>query len=539
MLPIADILRGLLPAPLTVGTDGVLLNFQPTSYRVPSKPVIRFNSAFYADNHSSLEDGQSPERFRISYDVERLRERAAKMRRQQAFSRSSRWVGGAEERSLEEFELSQKGRNFRFREKPKRPMASRLIERGLRIRILTGFSLIILLTLAIAGWSYHHISYLSTSAEHVFVENYRTISYMHQMESALANMQEGGPGSLAENDAMFRKNLALEYKNITEVGELDVTKKIDRDYAAYRAAPSKALAEHVRADCEENLHLNERAMFAGSKAFKAQGEFARTSTIGITLLLVAVSIFLAVAVSRRSLAEFQELDRAKSNFVATAAHELKNPLASIKTTSRILADNIAGPLNEKQSGLVESIRTETNRLLNLVRELLDLAKLEAGTLQLERTSIDVEGLIESAILPVSMRAEDAGVLIDVAVDQNVPAMEVDANKMAWAITNVVANAIRYSPRGSAITIHATTIEREVWISVSDKGKGITESNLARIFDKFVQVEEGAMGGGSGTGLGLSIAREIVQAHGGRIWATSKLGEGSTFTIALPLQSSNH
>jgi two-component system, NtrC family, sensor histidine kinase KinB len=251
-------------------------------------------------------------------------------------------------------------------------------------------------------------------------------------------------------------------------------------------------------------------------------------------LLVGAAIFLAIAVSRRSLAEFQELDRAKSNFVATAAHELKNPLSTIKLTSGLLADGMVGSLNPKQAELAVTIRKESDRMLTLVRELLDLAKLETGTLQLNLHPTNVETLIESAILPVSLRAEEAGITIDVMVMKDVPNVNIDANKMAWAITNLLSNAIRYSPRGESIMVECRMIENEIWTSVTDRGKGIAETDLARIFDKFVQVEESAMGLGSGTGLGLAIAREIALAHGGRIWAASTLGEGSTLTIALPI-----
>ncbi|HZK75524.1 MAG TPA: HAMP domain-containing sensor histidine kinase [Candidatus Kapabacteria bacterium] len=422
-------------------------------------------------------------------------------------------------------------------------MANRIIERGLRIRILTGFSLVILLTLFIAGWSYYHISTLGTAAEHLFIENYRSIGYMHRMELAIANIEESDPGAFASNDAIFRQNLALEFKNITEPGELEASEALDREYAEYIAAPSSALANRVRMDCEAILGMNERAMFARSEAVKAQADFARYSTVAVTLLLVVVAVFLAIAVSRRSLAEFQELDRAKSNFVATAAHELKNPLAAIKTTSAMLKDGIAGPLTEKQKELASTIHTESNRLLDLVRELLDLAKLETGTLELHPTPVDVETLIESAMMPIALRADKAGIAIDAAVAGDVPELEVDPNKMAWAITNLLSNAVRYSRRGGAVEVKASVIEgataavsREVWISVTDRGKGIAEKDLGRIFDTFVQIEDSAMGIGSGTGLGLSIAREIVLAHGGRIWATSTVGHGSTFTIALPIHS---
>ncbi len=466
---------------------------------------------------------------------------------QPAFARSTRWVGSAYEGITGDIETATQvlqGRSFG--ETPKRPMANRIIERGLRVRILTGFTLVIALTLLIAGWSYYHISTLGTAAEHLFLENYRSIEYMHKMELILLETGQSGASdfqTLSVADGKIANLLALEYANITERGELAATKKLDNDYHALlrlRAAVGTSVeairtaTSLVQEDCEAVLRINETAMLSNAEAVKGQAQFARYSTIGITALLVSVAILLSAAVSRRSLAEFQELDRAKSNFVATAAHELKNPLSSIKTTSGILAEGIAGPLTEKQSDLINNIRRESNRVLNLVRELLDLAKLETGTLQLARRAVDVETLIESATLPIALRAEEAGVTIDTAVMKNVPDVMVDPNKMAWAITNLLSNAVRYSARGGSVAVNASVNEDQVWISVTDTGKGIAESNLTRIFDKFAQVEEGAMGMGSGSGLGLSIAREITLAHGGRIWATSTLGQGSTFTIALPI-----
>jgi signal transduction histidine kinase len=476
----------------------------------------------------------------------RLQERSREMLEQPAFARSARWVGPAHEGVIGDIETAtQLVSRGNFGDIPKHHMANRILERGLRIRILTGFTLVILLTLLIAGWSYFHISTLGSAAEHLFIENYRSIQYAHGMESALTRMDNAITNPELANDSrsadeVFRHQLALEFSNITEPGESDVAKKIESDYEAYRKASdlsqSKALSDQVRADCEAILGLNERAMFARSEAVQQQADFARYSTVGITILLVSVSIFLAVAVSRRSLAEFHELDRAKSNFVATAAHELKNPLSAIKTSSALLADGVAGNLTSKQNEMVNTINRESGRLLGLVHELLDLAKLETGTLALNRIPIEVETLLESAIITVAMRAEEKGVMIDLSVMNDVPRITVDPNKMSWAISNLLSNAVRYSPRGAAITASASAIESEVWISVSDRGRGIAEGDLVRIFDKFVQIEESSMGVGTGSGLGLAIAREIVEAHGGRIWATSAISEGSTFTIALPLNS---
>lgn len=425
----------------------------------------------------------------------------------------------------------------------RQPMARTVLERALRVRILTGFSLIIILTLVIAAWSYYHITTLGSAAENLFAANYRSIQYAHSMEQTIGALEKRAvmqPGVLHQQDSVFRAVLSLEYHNITEPGELAIAKRVEQLYADYlRTLATKGEAERaaaataVVASIQSMLHLNEEAMFTRSEIVKGKANFARISTLGITALLVGIAILLAVAVSRRSLAEFRELDLAKSNFVATAAHELKNPLSSIKTSSAMLLDGVVGKLEGQQVEVVSNIRQESDRLLDLVRELLDLARLETGTLKLHQQRIDLSTLIESAVTPVAMQAEQKQIEIDIAVHEQVPELYIDPNKLSWAITNLLSNAIKYSPRSAVVTVTASRIEHEVWISVTDHGKGIDAAHLPRIFQKFVQVEDGVMGVGAGSGLGLSIAKELTEAHGGRIWATSALGKGSTFTIALP------
>jgi signal transduction histidine kinase len=253
----------------------------------------------------------------------------------------------------------------------------------------------------------------------------------------------------------------------------------------------------------------------------------------IICLLIGASIILALGVSRRSLAEFRQLDKAKSNFVSTAAHELKNPLSSIKTAAGLLLDKIPGEISLKQHSLLSNIKQESERLLGTVKDLLDLAKLEAGSLQLAKARTSVTTLIESSLLPVINQADKAGVHIDIQTAHNLPNVVVDANKLSWALTNLVSNAIRYSPHDGQVLVSANEIDSEIWVSVKDQGKGIPAEELERIFEKFVQVEEPMLGGGIGTGLGLSIAKEIVQLHNGRIWADSEIGKGSVFTFTIP------
>ncbi len=421
-------------------------------------------------------------------------------------------------------------------------------ERGIRFTILTGFALVILLSLFIAGWSYYHITSLGNAAENLFIANYRSIQYVHSMEGALDSYKNNfltNPNvqDISAQDKIFRENLRSEFHNITEKGELETARSVEKSYgilyAKLNSIPSSPKEdifsdlEGVKLQCEVLLVLNEKAMFQRADAAKSGAEFARTSSLIIICLLIGASIALAVGVSRRSLAEFRQLDRAKSNFVSTAAHELKNPLSSIKTSAELLLDKIPGEITEKQKSLLTNMKQESERLLGTVKDLLDLAKLETGNLQLVKAPISVSTFIESSLFPVMLQSDKAGVHIDLQIAPNISKVNIDANKLSWALTNLLSNAIRYSPLGGQILISASEIDNELWISVKDEGKGIPPAELDRIFEKFVQVEQAAFGGGIGTGLGLSIAKEIVQLHGGRIWADSTLGEGSVFTFTIP------
>jgi signal transduction histidine kinase len=397
---------------------------------------------------------------------------------------------------------------------------------------------------------------LGNTSENLFMANYRSIQYVHSMEGTLdsyKNMLISGipdQAEIASQDKRFRNNLDLEFHNITEVGESEMAHTVGKSYSilygklnAWITNPpeiSSSLKESilpdletVKSQCEALLLLNEKAMFTRTDAAKSDAEFARTSSLIIICLLIGASIILALGVSRRSLAEFRQIDRAKSNFVSTAAHELKNPLSSIKTSAGLLIDKIPGEINPKQQSLLSNIKQESERLLGTVKDLLDLAKLEAGSMQLVKALTPVSIFIESSVLPVMHQSDKAEVHIDIQVAQNLPLINIDGNKLSWALTNLISNAIRYSPSGGQVLISANEIENEIWVAVKDNGKGIPPGELERIFEKFVQVEEATFGGGIGTGLGLSIAKEIVQLHKGRIWADSEIGKGSVFTFTIP------
>ena len=229
--------------------------------------------------------------------------------------------------------------------------------------------------------------------------------------------------------------------------------------------------------------------------------------------------------------KLKELDNLKSEFVATASHELRTPLTGMAMSLNLLVETTEGKLSESESELLDAAVEDVDRLRGLVNDLLDLSKIESGKLELDFVDVEVNFLLNKAVSALNIQAEQNNVaLIEQPLSENIK-IKVDANKIIWVLTNLIANALRYSDSGEEIKIGATSRDSWIEIFVADRGAGIPIEYQGKIFDKFVQVETEKDVGGSG--LGLAICKEMVQAHGGRIWVDSTVGEGSTFTFTVP------
>ncbi|MGZ8844278.1 MAG: ATP-binding protein [Pyrinomonadaceae bacterium] len=226
----------------------------------------------------------------------------------------------------------------------------------------------------------------------------------------------------------------------------------------------------------------------------------------------------------------REIDRLKSEFIATASHELRTPLTSVQMGVHLLLEGAAGELNDKQTEVLGSCREDCERLDKLMRDLLDLSKIEAGESQPELRPIKARALVmdEAETLRPQVEAKGLSFVVDIPVE--LPRIMADRSQVERVIANLVVNAIRYTRQGE-IKISAEQRGHYVAVSVSDTGEGIPSEYLSHIFDKFVQVPGAATGG---AGLGLAISRLIVEAHGGQISVQSVLGHGSTFTFTLPV-----
>ena len=234
--------------------------------------------------------------------------------------------------------------------------------------------------------------------------------------------------------------------------------------------------------------------------------------------------------------KLKELDNLKSEFVATASHELRTPLTGMAMSLNLLVETTEDKLSASEAELLDTAVEDVERLRSLVNDLLDLSKIESGKIDLDFVDVGVDFLLDKAIAALNIQAKQKEVnLIKQSQSQGVKT-KADANKIIWVLTNLIANALRYSDPGGTITVGATTRNSWVEIFVSDEGAGIPLEYQGKIFDKFVQVETEKDVGGSG--LGLAICKEMVQAHGGRIWVDSTVGEGSTFTFTVPKSHGN-
>lgn len=242
---------------------------------------------------------------------------------------------------------------------------------------------------------------------------------------------------------------------------------------------------------------------------------------------------LGAAVLLQDVTRLRLLDEVKSNLVATASHELKTPLTSIRLALHLLLEEAIGPLNAKQTELLLDARDNSERLLTMVNNLLDLARLEQDWRQLDAQPQAPSALLRSAAEAIRAEAQDKGVDLVVEPSPDLSPVVVDVERMGHALRNLLNNALTHTDRGGHITLSAAPNGDAIQLSIADTGSGIPAEYLTRIFEKFFRVPGESRGG---AGLGLAIVHEIVAAHGGTITCESELGKGTVFHIRLPRQA---
>lgn len=232
----------------------------------------------------------------------------------------------------------------------------------------------------------------------------------------------------------------------------------------------------------------------------------------------------------KNITSFKELDVAKTDFIATVSHELKTPLASSDFSLKLLEDDRIGKQEQKE--LIQQLKNDNQRMLRILSELLNMSQVEAGKIQLDIQSVSPYQIIDNSLNAVSTTAKEKEVKFEKQIEKELSNIKADPDKISWVLNNFLTNAIKYAPPKSDITIECKKIDNYTSFSVTDRGQGIDEAYLGRIFERYFQVP--GRSDKKGSGIGLAICKEFIEAMGGRIWVKSHIGEGSAFGFDIPI-----
>lgn len=246
--------------------------------------------------------------------------------------------------------------------------------------------------------------------------------------------------------------------------------------------------------------------------------------------------FIGQVVILKNITTFKELDLAKTNFIGTVSHEFKTPIAAIQMGIQLLENEQIGHLNPEQVGLLKGIKDDSDRLLKITGELLNMTQVESGAIQISLHTTDVRPIIDYAVMANQFAADQKRVKFVLEIDPTINTVVADNEKTAWVLTNFLSNAVRYSYEDASIQIRVEKIESAIRFSVTDHGQGIEPKYLDKIFERYFRVPGSKKGG---TGLGLSISKEFIEAQGGVIGVKSEYGAGSSFYFLLRARGSNN
>jgi NtrC-family two-component system sensor histidine kinase KinB len=326
-------------------------------------------------------------------------------------------------------------------------------------------------------------------------------------EAVINSLKDASIGIDKNNTVLFANNQALQLlgvqaKDIVGLPTTEVASK--NDLFKFLLNEKNNIPFKIVVDTKENYFTKEMV--------EVQHEDAKNTVIVI-----------------KNITSFKELDVAKTNFIATISHVLKTPLASSDFSLKLLEDNRIG--NEERKELVQQLKNDNQRMLRILSELLNMSQIEAGKIQLDIQSVSPDQIVENSIKAVATTAKEKELDIKKQIGADLPDIKADPDKISWVLNNFLTNAIKYAPSETAIIIEVQKTGNQISFSVSDKGQGIDEIYLNRLFERYFQVP--GRSDKKGSGIGLAICKEFIEAMGGKIWVKSKLGEGSKFGFDLP------
>lgn len=306
----------------------------------------------------------------------------------------------------------------------------------------------------------------------------------------------------------------------------DINKKKFTNKALLEIINLPEVYEYIR--CETNLKYEDKEKIIEIKRNNKKYFFNLT----LTIIKGPEEKVNGVVVLFKNITSLKELEIVKANFIGTISHELKTPLTSIMMGIGLINNSSIGVLNEKQQNIVETIKEDTQKLNELVSNLLKISQIHSNSTTFNMKISNVNELIESCATNFKTQAIDKGLDIMLDLEKELPEAKIDEEKIKWVLNNLVSNAIRYTEKGS-VKLKTYVKNKKIYICVIDTGRGIPNNYLEKVFEKFVRVEGFEIPEES-TGLGLSIAKEVVEMHEGKIWCESELGFGSKFIFTIPL-----
>ena len=353
--------------------------------------------------------------------------------------------------------------------------------------------------------------YSSSSLHKLTFEKKRLETLINKMHDPIIGLDNDGIILFVNDEAL--KIMGLKSENV--IGKSATTLAISND-----------LLKTLIANKWGNSKEHPMTIFADEKESYFEKEIVK---ITITPAGDDQSIDIGNVIILRNITVFKELDFAKTNFIATVSHELKTPIASIKMSLLLLEKQETGKINIEQQQLIESIKEDSQRLLKITGELLNLSQLETGNIQLNIENSNAHEIINYAIEAVKKQAEQKNIQIICTAPTNLLRVKADSEKTSWVIINLLTNAIRYSAVNSKINVRLKKENDTILFQIQDHGIGIDSRYKNKVFDKYFQIPGSNK---TGTGLGLAISKEFIEAQNGTIHVDSDLGCGSTFTVRL-------
>lgn len=344
-----------------------------------------------------------------------------------------------------------------------------------------------------------------------------------RIETLIDNMHDAVIGIDEDRKVLFVNDEALK---ISGLKKENFVGKLIQDVAVSNDLVRDLIREIVNPDATKNSTATLKIFVEGKE------NYFEKEILDINVIPTGEkeSRFIGQVIMLRNITPFKELDLAKTHFMGTVSHEFKTPISSIQMGLQLLENERIGHLNEEQGKLVSGIKDDTQRLLRITGELLNMTQLESGVVQLNIKPSSVQNMIEDVIAANKSVAENKEITIKTNIASDISVVNADSEKTSWVLNNIVSNAIRYSHEKSVIEINVVKLDNDqVKFSVTDNGRGIEEQYLSKVFNRYFRIPGTKT---EGTGLGLSISKEFIEAQGGTIAVESEIGVGSTFYFIL-------